>query len=106
MPTIRRAHTGIFMRSGLYYAPNGTLSTVAPSNQQMRAMPFIIPNALTLDRIACETTVDGEAGSVVRLGIYADDGNGYPGALVLDAGTVAGDGGAAVKEITISQALG
>lgn len=41
---------------------------------------------------------------VIRLGIYNDNGTGYPNTLLLDAGVVTGDTNA-VKEITISQAL-
>lgn len=41
------------------------------------------------------------SGAQLRLGLYADDGNGYPGALVLDAGSINGNS-ATVQEITIS----
>lgn len=44
------------------------------------------------------------SGCVIRLGIYADNGSGFPGALVIDAGTIDGHS-ATVQEITISQAL-
>jgi hypothetical protein len=70
----------------------------------LRLYPWVVPNDVTLTRIGAEVTSAGEAGSKVRLGIYADDGSGYPGALVLDAGTIAGDS-ATVQELTISQFL-
>ena len=57
-----------------------------------------------MDRIGAEVTVVGTAGAVVRLGIYDDDGSGLPGALVVDAGTIAGTV-AAASTITISQAF-
>jgi hypothetical protein len=46
----------------------------------------------------------GGAGAVVRLGIYADTGNGAPGTLILDAGTISGTA-VATSAITISQTL-
>lgn len=92
--------------SGKYSARSNTVttSTTAPNNQQARAFPLWIPNAVTLDRIGVEVTGAGESGSVIRLGIWDDDGTGtFPGAMLLDAGTVAGDGTPAFKELTISQ---
>jgi hypothetical protein len=92
-----------YMRAGLYYATAGTTTTTSPPNQSLRVTPLYVPRALTLDRIGLDVTTAGQAGAVIRLGIYADDG-GYPGALVLDAGTIAGDA-VATPEITIAQAL-
>lgn len=95
-----------YMRSGYYYVaqPTGTTTGLMIQNA-MRATPIFVPRAVTLDRIGAEVTVAGEAGSVIRLGIYSDDGNGVPGTLLLDAGTIAGDGSAIWKEIAISQAV-
>lgn len=94
-------------QSGRYYwAPNATGIGVGTfSNGSMRALPFYIPNVVTLSRIGAEVTIIGDVGSKVRLGIYADDGTGRPGALVIDAGTIAGDS-VAVQEIMISQVIG
>jgi hypothetical protein len=83
-------------------AANGTLSTGAPSANNLRALPFATGKVITLDRIGINVTTLS-AGNV-RLGIYADDGNGYPGSLVLDAGAQS-TGTTGVKELTISQAL-
>lgn len=55
-----------------------------------------------LDRIGVEV-VSGAAGGLVRLGLYADD-DGMPGALLVDAGTVACDD-AGVMLATIDQAV-
>jgi hypothetical protein len=101
------AHFQGSLASGQYYHPvsagsSGTSSTLA--NGSLRVAPFFVPNSVTLSRIGAEITSAGDAGCKLRLGIYADDGTGYPGALVLDAGTIAGDS-VAVQEITISQAL-
>lgn len=70
----------------------------------LRAAPMYVPRAVTLVRIGAEVTVIGDVGSKLRLGIYADNGNIYPGALRLDAGTIAGDS-VAVQEIVISLLL-
>lgn len=81
-----------------------TTTAGALNQDQMRLGPMWIPNAGTYDRIGVEHTV-AAASSVYRLGIYADNGNFQPGALVLDAGTVDTSIAAAYQEITISQYL-
>lgn len=90
--------------TSLYYGPEGARSTVTPVDGSASAVPFWVSSARSFDRIGCEVTVAGAASSVVRLGIYADNGSGTPGVLILDAGTVAGDS-LGTKEITVSQAL-
>lgn len=88
------------------YLVNGAftsnLSMAHPENG-LRVGPLYLGGDATFDRIACRVQT-AVAGSTVRLGIYADNGSGRPGALILDAGTVdaATDG---VKEIVISQSL-
>jgi hypothetical protein len=96
----------VVMTSGQYYIPSSpqTTSTTVMAGGTLRACPIAIPHDLTLSRIGGEVTVAGDAGSTVRLGIYADTGAGYPGALVLDAGTIAGDS-VSVQEIVINQPL-
>jgi hypothetical protein len=90
-------------RSGFYMTMPGSVNTSAPGVGYMTAMPLYVP-ACTIDRIGAEVTVAGTAGSVVRLGIYADSGSMTPGALILDAGTIDATT-TGYKEITISQAL-
>lgn len=96
----------VALRAGLWYPslPCTGIGTNALPNQVLRLTPMDVPLALTLTGLAIEVTSAGDASCVSRLGIYADDGTGYPGALVLDAGTVAADS-TGVKTITISQAL-
>ncbi|MCK6470879.1 MAG: hypothetical protein L6R28_03955 [Planctomycetes bacterium] len=53
----------------------------------LTATPLVIPKEVTLDQIGIRVATPGTA-TLSRLGIYADDGNVYPGALLLDAGTV------------------
>lgn len=95
--------------SGRYYGfHTSSLSTGANlTNGQTRAAPYFFPEAVRLDRIGVEVTSAGESGSLVRLGIWAPNpSTGMPDALILDAGTVAGDGSTGFKEITISQIVG
>jgi hypothetical protein len=81
-----------------------TFGTSATATGTMHATPKFIAASVTLDRLGAEVTTVGEAGSKVRLGIYADDGTYRPGALVLDAGTINGDSNT-VQSLTVSQAL-
>jgi len=87
-----------------YYLGQTATTSNAMGNGTLRGMGVYIPTAKTIDRIGAEVTSAGESGSVVRLGIYNDDGTGYPGALLLDAGTIDGTS-ATVQPITISQAV-
>lgn len=100
------AATAVALQSGSWYRfpAVATLTAVAQAAGSLRVAPKYIPNAVTLDRLGAEVSVTGDAGSLVRLGIYADDGTGKPGALMLDAGTILGDS-ATVQSITISKAL-
>lgn len=85
------------------YGPN---ANAIPAEARMYVVAFPVRKKTTFDRIATFAIANGTAGAVLRLGIYADDGFCYPGALVVDAGTVAMAAGAPVtKEITISQSL-
>lgn len=94
------------LQSGDYYfVPSvAGLGAATPSADNLRCVSEYIPNAVTLDRIGAEITIVGDAGSTYRLCIYGDDGVGEPGALVVDAGAIAGDS-ATVQELTISTAL-
>ena len=84
--------------------PNiGDSSTYTFTANQLIAFPIIIPRKMTFDRIAIQVAT-ADAGKAIRLGIYADGTNLYPGALVLDAGVV-DVSSTGVKAITISQQL-
>lgn len=80
-------------------------TTATLGNGNLRVNPVWIPNPITLQRLGAEVTSNGDAGSKLRLGIYADDGNGRPSTLVLDAGTVAGDSSTVQDTGAISQPL-
>jgi hypothetical protein len=64
----------------------GNASLTATS--AMRLTPFIAEKVMTIDGIGV-SVVTTVAASNVRLGIYRDNGNNYPGKLVVDVGTVA-----------------
>jgi hypothetical protein len=75
------------------------------SNNGLRLMPFVLPNRLTLSHVGADIATAGEAGSVLRLGIYNDNGSAYPGSLLIEAAaTVAGDS-ATVQEVVCSVTL-
>lgn len=72
-----------------YTSPNtGTaLTTGAGTVNVLRAIPFVVSKIMTIDQMAINVTTVGAGGTGnARIGIYADNGNSYPGALVVDAG--------------------
>jgi len=73
-------------------------STAVGVNTQV-ASPIYVPSNTTADRI-CLQVVTAAASGLWRLGIYADAGTSYPGAVMLDAGTIDAST-TGVKEITI-----
>jgi len=100
-------HYGTTQYEAWYTSPKvGTaLAGSALTANRLYAMPFVCPKGITIDRIGVyvSTLLAGAA----RLGIYADAGGAntcYPGALLLDAGTI-DTGSTGVKSISISQAL-
>jgi hypothetical protein len=92
--------------TGNYFYPigSGNTSTATLPQATAYAVPWELPAAVTLTRLGVDVSVVGDAGSKIRLGLYADTGTWYPGALILDAGQLLGDS-ATVQELTISQAL-
>lgn len=94
--------TGQYLYTGSPFT-SSTSSTLG--NGTLRVYPWWVDRAVVVTRVAADVTVVGEAGSKFRIGIYADNGNAYPGALLSDAGQIAGDS-ATVQELTISLALG
>jgi len=49
---------------------------------------YPVRRRIRVDRIGVEVDTAGGAGAKMRLGIYKDDGNYYPGDLVVDAGEI------------------
>lgn len=98
---------GPLLTPNSYYftsSSNSTATTNTLATGELRMTPFIITRTVTLVRIGAEISTVGEAGSKLRLGVYADGDYGHPSALVLDAGTINGDS-ATVQEITINLTL-
>jgi hypothetical protein len=91
------ALTRFLLPSRYHVFPGGTNTTHTLTANQLCAVPFFTPVARTVTRLAIHVTT-AFAGNA-RLGVYQDNGSIYPGALVLDAGTV-DTGTTGLKEIT------
>jgi hypothetical protein len=80
------SQAGAYSMLGAGHSTSGALGT------NCRAMPIWVPEPMVIDRIGLEVTAAGDAGSVIRAGIWKDAGNGaLPAAVHLDAGTFPGD---------------
>jgi hypothetical protein len=84
-------------------SPNGSSTLNSLGVGTMRVAPWLVQRPVSIARLGAEITSAGEAGSKLRIVLYADNGSGYPGALVVDAGQIAGDS-ATVQELTVSAA--
>lgn len=94
------------LRTGQYFVPfpvrGSTLAHTLYANEA-EASPFPVPRDLTIDRLAVKVTTT-DPGKKVRIGIYNNGTNLYPGSLLLDAGEV--DAGTlGVKTIIVDQTL-
>src|SRR4051812_48441137 len=91
--------------SGGWIAPALAPAAGALAASGLYASPVSLPRAVSVTDIACQVTV-GAASSFVRMGIYKDNGNGYPGDLVAGSDTGQIDAsGAAVKTFTYGTPL-
>lgn len=96
---------GSTYKSGMWTVSPNAASTAAPVNGQLTACPIYLPRSGSITDLAVEVvTTPGGAGALVRIGVYADDGTGYPGTLLVDAGTVDCTT-TGVKTITLGAAL-
>jgi hypothetical protein len=86
---------------GIYGGP--LTSTTSPAANTLWALPFIVPKTTKFDTLSFNLTT-GAAGTNARCGIYADDGNCYPGALIFDSGSIDCTT-AATKNTTITSGL-
>ncbi len=71
-----------------WYQGPGDGTTSALAQGLMCLMPIYFAKAVTITGLRYEVTSAGSLGSVGRLGMYNDDGNGYPTSLIIDAGTL------------------
>lgn len=97
--------TGNYFAATLHLGVALTTQSISSINS-CRAFPFYVPKTMRFDRIAIRVTTAGGAGAVARLGIYADNGNCYPGARILDAGEMSMEGTPPfIREATIDVTL-
>ena len=78
-------------------------STTTPATNTLWAMPFVVSKVTKFDTISFEVTTLIAAKSA-RVGIYSDNGNCYPGALIFDSGAVS-VATTGVKDTTITAGL-
>lgn len=78
-------------------------STIISTANQLRAYPFVVPKAITIDRIQTEVSTAGNpTTNLCRMGIYTEDGNTYPYHLVSGSDVATFTGAAAVKTNTFT----
>jgi len=80
-----------FAKKGNYYrAGNSTGSSTVyvPTTNHMFSQIMCFPEEITIDRLAIYVSTAGAAGSVARMGLYADDGALYPGQLIYGSGEI------------------
>lgn len=103
-PYLAKIKTG----SALYHvasagASSGVTITLGTGASAMKSTAFLVDRACTVQSLSVFVTT-AVASSTIRLGIYADDGAGRPGSLLLDAGTV-DSATTGFKELVMSQVL-
>ena len=90
--------------SGRWYPGSSNVNVYAAVQAEAWARPIYIPTSHTFTAIGVGVNLAAAAGGVVRLGLYADNGSGYPGALVTDYGTVS-VAASGLASISITEAL-
>lgn len=76
-------------KSGVYVQGQASLGTSSTlGNGSLRLSPLIVAQSFSIAAIGAEFTVAGDANSIFHIGIFGDDGTCYPGALLLDAGSI------------------
>jgi hypothetical protein len=74
---------------GYYYQPNlGMATSVTLGNGTLRVQPVYIPIGCTIQALFSEFTVAGDAPSLLATCVYADNGRGMPGALLITGPTI------------------
>lgn len=82
-----------------------TVSNQAKATTRLEAIPVLVWQSTAIDRLGVSKSVAGPSGSLLRMGIYADNGTGAPGTLLLDGGNIAGDAATGVQASTVSYTL-
>ena len=78
-------------------------STTSPAANTLWAIPFPVGKVTKFDTITFNVTT-ADAGDNARAGIYYDNGNMYPGALIFDTGSIS-TGSTGAKDTTITSSL-
>ncbi len=96
------AHPQPRPQAGRWYGPACPVASATPVQGALTAVPYAVgANLVTVTALGALVTTAGAGGGLLRLGVYADAG-GLPGALLLDAGTVATD---AAGEVSLAASL-
>lgn len=82
---------GVRTGTALYYGPAGALTNDIPAADRLILAPVDVDRICTISELSASINTVGTAGAVTRIGLCKDDGTGvWPGALVVDAGTIDG----------------
>lgn len=95
----RRYVAGMAFSTSALVTSTGTVTA-----DKMHAIPLVVPRTTKFDLIECEVMTVG-AGSIIRLGIYRDDGNTYPGARMFDSGSIDSSSTTGAKSVTITAGI-
>jgi hypothetical protein len=78
-----------YTSTGYYYCNSPYIfgSSSAP-NGDVRVGAWVVTAVLGVTRMFAELVTAGDAASVFRFGVWADDGYGRPGTLIYDVGTI------------------
>lgn len=89
-----------------YSSPNNGIPLVnsTPTANFMYALALLVAKNDTIDTIQFDVETNG-AGSSANIGIYADNGNCYPGALLFDTGSINTASGLGTKSTTLGTPL-
>lgn len=91
-----------YYRADSYQSADGT--PAVKTKDYIYFEPFTVSKTTRFDRLCINVTA-GAADTQVILGIYADDGDGFPGALIAQTAAVATTSGAIVVDETIDVSL-
>lgn len=103
LPNVQLGQFG--WKTGRWYVNAGTAATGIPAEGAVHATPLMIPAGETLDRVAVEVTIVGTAGAVIRLGVYDDDGDFFPGTLLTEASSTVDATVLGITEKTLASAI-
>jgi hypothetical protein len=101
----RQVAPGVYATGNYYFCNSmNNPGTLTPGNNECRVSLWIVTDTITIASLFAEYTAAGQSGAVFRFGIW-NDASGLPGALVVDAGTVAMDATPGSVEKSVSQTL-